>query len=112
MPYEAPNIELIQSVARMVSGDPDGGKNDPTIWTNLMGDTLAKKVPPTIIYTLEFDFYRRMAEESAELYRRNGKLLDYGVLSGVYHGHFMSYGLKKTEVWFKDVGRICGKYLH
>jgi len=96
----------------MLSKDePEVMKNDRWIWTNLMGDELAKKVPPTIIYTLEFDFYRRMAEESAELYKRNGTLLDYGCLSGVYHGHFMSYGLKKTDVWYKDVARICSKYL-
>ena len=76
-----------------------------------MGDDLASKVPPVVIYTNEFDFYRKCAEESAELYKRNGKLLDYGVLAGVYHGHFGVFELKRTDVWFADIARICKKYL-
>ena len=80
-----------------------------------MGDNLASKVPPVVIYSTEFDFYLKCAEESADLYRRNGTLLDFVVdfvvLSGVWHGHFGSFTLKKTDVWFNDVARICKKYL-
>jgi len=38
------------------------------VWPNLMGDELAKKVPPVILLTTEFDFYRTGAEEAAQLY--------------------------------------------
>ena len=92
----------------MMSDDPpEVACKDRWIWTNLMGDELAKKVPPTIVYTVEFDFYLKMAKESKELYERNGRLLEYGCLAGVYHGHFGIHWLKKTDVWFADVARIC-----
>ena len=49
------------------------------VWPNLMGDELAKKVPPVILLTTEFDFYRTGAEEAAKLYERNGTLIEFGI---------------------------------
>jgi hypothetical protein len=39
--------------------------NDPEVFPNLMGDELASQVPPTIIYSTEFDDHRQDAEEAA-----------------------------------------------
>jgi hypothetical protein len=41
-PYEEPNIEAVQEMAKMLSKDaPEVAKNDRWLWTNLMGDELA-----------------------------------------------------------------------
>ena len=52
----------------MSKDSPEIASKDRWIWTNLMGDELAKKAPMTIVYTTEFDFYKKMAEESRDLY--------------------------------------------
>ena len=40
-PYEEPNIEAVQEMAKMLSKDaPEVAKNDRWLWTNLMGDEL------------------------------------------------------------------------
>ena len=87
-------------------------KVDPVVFPNLMGDELAAKVPPVVMYTTEHDVYRRMAEEGAKLYQRNGKLLDYGRLEGLPHGAcFMHFGLERVAVWYEDFARIVVKFL-
>ena len=40
-----------------------------------MSDDVAKRCPPTVVTTREFDIYRRDSEEYAELMRRNGRLM-------------------------------------
>jgi hypothetical protein len=55
--------------------DWENQKNDPQLFPVLMGDALAKRVPPTIVTGREFDDYFRDSNEYAELMRRNGRLL-------------------------------------
>jgi nucleoside-diphosphate kinase len=76
-----------------------------------MGDELASKVPKVAVYTTEFDFFRRGADQAADLYKRNGTLLHHVTLAGWTHSGYVDYTLKKTDVWFADVGRLCKKYL-
>jgi len=76
-----------------------------------MGDALAKKVPPTIIYTVEFDILANCARQARNLFKKNGTLLDYGNLPGVLHGDYSNYALKGSNMWFSDVKRVVSKYL-
>lgn len=50
-----------------------------------MSEELAAKVPPTIVYSTEFDFFRKMAEEACYLYENAGTLLDCGIQAGALH---------------------------
>lgn len=71
--------------------------NDKNCFPSMMGDELAAKVPPVVILTSEFDFFRTMSHEAAELYKRNGKLLDFAEYGGVWHGHYIWYNLKQSD---------------
>jgi hypothetical protein len=62
-----------------------------------MGDALAKKVPSTIIYTVEFDKLANCARQARNLFKKNGTLLDYGNQPGTLHGDFNEYELKGTN---------------
>jgi acetyl esterase/lipase len=66
--------------------------NNPMIFSNEMGLELASQVPPTIIYTTEFDFFRKMGEEACSLYEEAGTLLDCGIWKGVPHMTFTAWG--------------------
>jgi len=50
-------------------------RNNVEIYPVLMSDDVAKKCPPVVILTREFDLYRRDSIEFAELMRKNGRLL-------------------------------------
>ena len=81
------------------------------LYPNCMSDEMAKMVPPVIVYTTEFDLYRRGAEEAAELYERNGKLIALGVLRGTNHGSYMVYSQKRSDEWFTVMANACKLYL-
>lgn len=85
--------------------------NNPECFPNTMSDELASKVPPVVVLTTELDFLRTMSHEAADLYRRNGKLLDFAEYGGVWHGHYINYDLKQTDKWYEDIGRMTTKYL-
>ena len=57
-----------------------------------MDDDLAARVPPVVVYSTEFDYYLKGAVEAAELYKKNAKLLDFGVLAGLHHGAHHEWG--------------------
>lgn len=56
--------------------DEDSQKNDPYIFPNLMGDEVASKMPKSVVFSTEFDFYLGGSLELAGLLKKNGKLLD------------------------------------
>ena len=89
----------------------DVALKDPYVFPNVMSDEMASKVPPVVVYTAEFDFYRRASQHAADLYKKNGTLLHHVVLKGYTHAGYVDFTLKKTSVWYSDFGRLCKKYL-
>ena len=111
---EKSQIDIGESIALMLSRDEtlEGAKKDRYVFPNNMGDQFAKKVPPTLIYISEFSWYLRPAQEAADLYRRNKRLLDFCVLPGCFHNSHHNFELQKTNIWFNDFARICNTYLN
>jgi hypothetical protein len=58
---EKSQVDIAESIALMLSRNEslEGAKVDRYVFPNIMGDELALKVPPTIIYTTEFSWYLR-----------------------------------------------------
>ena len=54
------------------------------VFPNHIEDAKVGACPDTIIYTTEFDDNRKAAEEAADVFGRNGKLLDFGILAGTF----------------------------
>lgn len=52
-----------------------------------ISDAFLKTVPPFVIWTSEFDFYRRDNLKMAERGKKVGKLLDISDMPGVMHGY-------------------------
>jgi hypothetical protein len=82
--FELPQKRFFGQMACVLwKGDPfcDQSEivNEPLIFPNEMSLELAAKVPPTIVYSTEFDFFRKMAEEACYLYQEAGTLLDCGI---------------------------------
>ena len=99
---------MMKGVYKMLAKD---GAAAHYVSPNLMSDELAQKVPRVVVLTTEFDMYRRCAENARDLYERNGTLLEYGCVKGVYHGAYFIYSQKRTDEWFRSFAKICKLYL-
>ena len=84
---------------------------DRYLFPNLMGDELAKKAPYTIVYTSEFDYFKQNGDQTADLMSRNGRLLDYGIIPGLFHEAFGFFELKGVDMWYRDIAKVINKYM-
>jgi acetyl esterase/lipase len=80
-------------------GGPEWESN-PYVFTSNMPRETMEKVPPTVIYTAEFDYFRQMAERSRVKYEEAGTLLDYGMLKGSNHDSYFFPGMLRTEAYY------------
>lgn len=62
--------------------------NDEYLFPNLMNSDILSKFPMSVVFTSEFCFLRRHAEELAYILNKHNKLLDYCCHAGVYHGWY------------------------
>jgi len=60
----------------LLEGNVNDHLQDPLIFPNEMGDEQLSKLPPFVVVTSEWDFYRRCAEQLAVKLQKHGKLLD------------------------------------
>ena len=60
-------------------------KNDPYIFPIKMTDDVMKLLPPTAVFTGEFDFFRRDACAFAERLQKNKRLYAFFIESGLNH---------------------------
>jgi len=70
-----------------------------------------KKLPPTVVFTAEFDFYRADALEIAEKLQKVGKLLDFGDYGGCDHGFQFTSGAIEKYFFVNDFTKLINTYL-
>lgn len=86
-------------------------RSNSLCFPNLMSDAECKQCPRLVGYSCEFDCYLRCALDQRDLFERNGRLLDFGVLKGTFHGSFWMFHLAATNEWFDAFARVCNAYL-
>ena len=64
----------------------DSLKDDAILYPGKTDETLLTKMPPTIIWEAEFDFYITEATRFASRLRAAGRLLEFVVIPGAKHG--------------------------
>ena len=62
----------------MHATDYDAQQNDDQLYPGRTTDDILKKYPPTVIWTSEFDTYRRDNETFANRLKKFGKLAELG----------------------------------
>ena len=91
--------------------DPENQKKDPYIFPNLMGDEIAAKMPMSIVFSTEFDFYLGGSLELADLLKRNGRLLDLCIHPKGQHAYYFSYDFPISDVFYSDFAKAVNVYL-
>ena len=94
---------MMNNFTKALAKDYETCKDDVDVFSNLMSDEVNKKMPRTLIMTYEFDTCRKGAEEGAVLYRRNGRLIDFGCIKGTHHCSYFKYDLQRTDEFFRVV---------
>ena len=80
----------------------DMAKEELTRLANLLGEAnLAYHGDDSPIMTdAEFDFLKKGAQEAAELYRRNGRLLSFAIFRGCHHDYHLNFSHPRADSWF------------
>ena len=86
---------------RCLAPDLEIATKDMRVFPNLIPDDIVKVMPPAFIMTAEFDICKKHAEDAAELYRKNGRLIGYGCIKGTGSNFFMDFRLQHTDEYFK-----------
>ena len=86
-------------------------KSDMWLFPNLIDDELCQKAPPALFLTTEFDYSRKAAEQGANVYRKNNRLLAFGMIPGTTHFSYANFNLQRTDQWFAAFKSFTDKYL-
>jgi acetyl esterase/lipase len=77
-----------------------------------MTDEELRKLPPTMVFTSEFDFLRRDALDLiSRLKSVNGPYLDHEDMPGVTHGYQYNGNLDQSTLHFKNFSTCFMKYI-
>lgn len=96
--YERPLHAFNTSLFKMLSTDWEKQQMDSNLFPGRMSDEELKEIIPYVIWTSEFDMYRRDCLEFAKRGRKFDKLLDIGDMPGVNHGYQgMNFDSKETK---------------
>merc|ERR550519_905078 len=95
---EAENAGGQKKVWRLIAGPKmESLKEDAILYPGKADDALLTKMPPTIVWESEFDFYITEATRFASRLRAAGRLLEFVVIPGAKHGS----GMMPTHAVFK-----------
>eukprot|EP00658_Telonema_sp_P-2_P023040 TRINITY_DN19229_c0_g2_i4.p1 TRINITY_DN19229_c0_g2~~TRINITY_DN19229_c0_g2_i4.p1 ORF type:complete len:169 (+),score=42.89 TRINITY_DN19229_c0_g2_i4:92-598(+) len=94
--YTSPKASHIVSM-KFLSDDPESAAfgTDPAIFPAQMSDNLVMRLPPFVIFTREFDQFRRGNEQFGRRLAQHQKLLEFWVQAGC--GHCLDDATAGTE---------------
>lgn len=69
----------------MLASDYANQANDDQLYPGNASDAIVKQLPPTCVFTSEFDFLMRDSKKMADRLKKFGKLIDIFVMPGCSH---------------------------
>ena len=75
-------------------------------------DALLKEMPPTVIFSAEFDMFITETERMARRLRQNGRLLDLCTIPGIVHGSYVNPSLKCYRTFFDSYKLALQEYVN
>ena len=85
--------------------------DDPLIFPNKATKEQLQNIPKAIVLTTEFDSLKNSSHEAADLYKANGKLLEYGKMKGCAYGHHYHYDFETSDLYYSAIARAMKAYL-
>lgn len=105
---EAQGMRVIwKSIARDLTVD----WTDPLLFPGKASDELIQKMPPTVIFSAEFDMFVTETERMARRMRSNGRLLELCSLPGIGHASYLYPGLECYRKFYSCYKLALAEYV-
>jgi len=101
------NHEGMKVMWKLIAKDLQADWTDPLLFPSKAPDSLLKEVPPTVIFSAEFDMFITETERMARRLRQNGRLLDLCTIPGIGHGSYLIPYLKCYRTFFDSYFQTC-----
>ena len=112
MPKEEREVAyLMRRNWHCLADDFEAQKNDPLLFPAKASDEIIAKMPPTIIYTMEFDLFITENTRMTARMLRMGRLLEFCVQHGMNHNSAAVSGTKGKENHLRDFTLAIQEYL-
>jgi acetyl esterase/lipase len=94
-----------------MSTDYEAQKEDTFIYPAKMSETVLAQLPKTVVFTAEFDAFRRDATNFAKRLSQVDKLADFCVHPGINHAFPVSGSDSPAcQMFWKDIARAINAY--
>jgi len=94
--HEKESAIMMRGFWKMIAQDIDK-RDDPLLFPDKASDEILEKMPPTIVFELEFDMFLTEASRLARRLRENGRLLELIIIPGLRHLDWEYCLLGKTK---------------
>ena len=75
-------------------------------------DSMMKEMPPTVIFSAEFDMFITETDRMARRLRQNGRLLDLCTIPGIGHASYLNPSLKCYKTFYDSFKLALQEYVH
>merc|ERR550525_882890 len=97
---------------KLIATDLEAQHNDPLLWPGKASDELLEKMPPTVMFEDEFDFYITEAQRFSRRLRAAGRLLEYVEFPGCTHAmHLFPTAEKEFKIGMDAYKKTVKEYL-
>jgi len=108
---ERDSVGGLRSNWRALAQNIDQQWGDPLLFPSKSPDCLIQKMPPTVIFSAEFDIFVTETERMARRMRSNGRLLDFCSLPGCGHGSYFNAALSCHQTFHTCYSQAVEQYL-
>ena len=85
---------------------------NPLLFPSKAPDSLLKEMPPTVIFSAEFDMFITETDRMARRLRQNGRLLDLCTIPGIGHASYANPALKCYSTFYDSYKLALQEYVH
>ena len=85
--------------------------SSPLLFPDKSPDSLLAKMPPTIMFSAEFDMFITETERLARRLRRAGTLLEFCCMPGIGHGSYFNAGLECHQLFHEYYKLAVDEYI-
>jgi len=108
---ERESAVMMRKTWRCIADDFEMQNNDPLLFPAKASDAIISKMPPTIIWEMEFDLFITENVRMAHRMRREGRLLELRIQPGMDHSSWYITGTKGFTEYVNDYRLAIQHYL-
>jgi len=106
------NQEGMKVMWKYIAKDLKEDWSNPLLFPSKAPDSMMKEMPPTVIFSAEFDMFITETDRMARRLRQNGRLLDLCTIPGIGHASYLNPSLKCYKTFYDSFKLALQEYVH